>query len=583
MKPKQLFSKISLVESLLDDVSFKQLNSEPVTALKFAFKKFTLQVSEAVAEESVAEGHHSTEAFPQNSNVLLVANATQDLRNPLNEIISFTDLLREDTIDPEQMGRINAFRSASHSLLEVIDELSEYAKLSRGLEQFKSINFNFYRLVRDVDYLCQTLIVKKNVTLELVIDTTIPEVLVGDPSRLSQVLLNLIGNIIKFIDEGQILLNVILEKKTDDKLIIAFTISINGFGIAAEQLPFIFDFYRQSGGGADVASNEATGLGLSVVKEIITQLGGDIAVADDTAKCTTVTCYLPYIVGDKAKLRKNDTEKEYLQDAAKMVQGARVLVFEDNPINQLFVKQRLKKWGCTVFVTEDGAYGLDLLEEQEIDIILMDLNMPVMSGLEITECIRKHERKAIRALPIIALTADFTVQDKEKSEMHGINDYLLKPYSPDELLLKLIANKNSIGNVSNLSDPIPSAISIKIEEPDVFSLDQTYTDCMEEIVLVEELVRLYKQNTLEFIGEIKYHLMQKDFETLDFSLHKMKSGLALMRTNDLLTIVEQMQNCSKTDRDLKHLDFLYACFVAEYPKTLSKIDSEVKRLQMNNK
>lgn len=589
MKPKDLLSKISHVESLLNEFSYEELHSDQAATLRQAFENFTLPLENILAEDSIAADNASQQAIKENRKAdgrnqdgLLIANVSHELRTPLNEIIDFTALLKEEELNEVQLERVNALQTASHSLIEFSNELLEYSKLAAGLEQFKSINFNFYWLLRDVVYLCKTLIVRENVSLELVIDPAIPEVLIGDPAKLSQVLLNLLGKAIKFVDEGQIHLNILLRNKTEDSLYIEFTIADNGIGIAAEQLPFIFDLFRQA--GSDNASAYGrTGLGLGIVKQIVTQLDGKIAVASNLGKGTTFKCCLPYAAGDKTKLRKNDTAKEYLQDAAKLIKGTRILVFEDNPINQRFIAQRLKKWGCPVFVTENGEYGLSLLDKQDIDLILMDLRMPGMSGLEITERIRKHKSPAIRQLPIIALTADFSIQDKEKSEMHGINDYLLKPYSPDELLLKLFANKNKMESKSKLSAPAPAVGPAENAKSEIFSLDPIFEDCMEQMELLEELVRLYKQNAIEFIGETKFQLQRKDFEAMEFSLHKMKSGLAMMRTNELLALVEQMQSCCKSDRDLKHLNFLYASFVTQYHITQEKIESEVVRLQKKYK
>ncbi|QCX00077.1 response regulator [Aggregatimonas sangjinii] len=581
MRPKELLSKITHVASLLNEFSVAESDSDEADALSRAFENFTEQLEAIIAAESIVANSSTEtlnaekeEVYSRSMEGLSVADIREKLSTHLKKVLNFTDPINADEPDTPRLQRAQMLKSESNSLIEFIDELTEYSKLVLGQEKFANIDFNFHRLMGDVVFLSKTLIVQKNVSLEFVMDSAVPEVLVGDPAKLSQVLLKLLSWTMKCVDEGAIHFEVRLKKKTKDKLFLEFTISDNGIGVEAKAVPFLFDAFPPAGTSKSDAL-KGSGLGLAIVKQIVTHLDGAVSAGVGT----TFKCCLPYTAGDKGKLRKNDTAREYLLEAAKLIKGTRILVFEDNPINQRFIRQRLKKWDCPVFVTDDGIYGLNLLEEQKIDMILMDLNMPVMSGLEITERIRSHASPSIRQLPIIALTADFTIQDKKKSEAHGINDYLLKPYSPDGLLLKLLANKNKTELKSKLSEPIAATYAAKIKKPKVFNLDPIFKDCMGQMDLVIELVRLYRQNALEFIGETKFQLLQKDFQPLEFSLHKMKSGLAMMRTNDLLDIVEQMQKCCKSDRDLKHLNFLYGCFVTQYPITQSKIDSEVKRLQ----
>jgi len=580
LRPKELLSKIALVESSLNEFSFEELNVDQATTLKQTFENFTFQLQEIIAAKSVAAGV-IPEAEKTDSKTVesrLITDVSRELSTPLNGIIDLTDLLKEDELNTMQLERVIKIQTASQAIIEIVQEVVEFSKLSAGLEPFESIDFNFYRLLRDVVYICHTLIVQKNVTIELAIDPDIPEVLIGDPAKLSQVLLNLLGNAIKYVGEGQIHFNVVLKKKNKDTLTIDFTIADNGLGIAEEEFPFIFDSFHQADTGGSTAQG-GTGLGLNILKQIVGNLGGDISVTSNLNHGSTFKFCLPYAPGNKEKLRKNDTVKEYLQDAAKLLKGTRILVFEDNPINQRLIERRLQKWGCIVFVTENGAYGLNLLEEQEIDLILTDLRMPGMSGFEITECIRNHKSQAISELPVIALTGDFTIRDNDTSETHGFNDYLLKPYSPDELLMKLLANKKSMEKKLNLSESTPEILSNKNKETEEFSLDSIFNDCMQQVDLVKELVQLYRQNVLEFIGEVKMYLLQEDFEKLGFSLHKMKSGLAMMRTNELLEIVKQMERCCKAEKDLKHLNFLFECFLNEYPMTESKISTELDRLQ----
>ncbi|NHF59848.1 response regulator [Flavobacteriaceae bacterium TP-CH-4] len=596
MKPKDLLAQITHVESLLNEFSFDELSSDEAGQLKKSFESFKHHLQEKVltqngiTSESLnnsssptgKRSHDKLQRDNQSEASLLVAHVSHEIRTPLNGIIGFTDLLKEDSLSTTQLELVNAIQSASYSLMEIINELLEYSKLSAGLETFESVHFNFYALTRDILYLCKTLIVEEKMNLEADIDTSIPEVLVGDPAKLSQVLLNLLGNAIKFAQKGEIRLRIVLKKQKDGQLLLEFLVSDQGIGIGEEELPYIFDSYRQVGENTSTKYG-GTGLGLSIVKEIIVNQGGHITVASNLGEGTTFRFVLPYLVGDKSKLPQKALKKEYLTEGAKLLKGTGILVFEDNLLNQRLIEQRLKKWGCNIWITDNCQYGLHILEKQRIDLVLMDLRMPGMSGFDVTQRIRENENERLRQVPIVALTADFTIQDKEQSELHGINDYILKPYSPDELLLKLIKNKRNMEHIDNIEEMTLTTVPSQDKERESFDLEPILGDCMGDLSLLEELIRLYKQNAIEFIGAAKIHLEQRNFEELEFVLHKIKSGLAMMRTESLHTIVSEMHTSSKEDKDTKHMEFLYGCFLEEYPIVEKKIDDAFEKLKNNSR
>ncbi len=593
MKKKDLLSQISYVESLLNDFSFEALSSEEARQLKNSFENFKSHLTEKisgkevltsakVASKQTASSQYREKRLEKNANTVAaqwVAHVSHEIRTPLNGIIGFTDILKEEDLNEKQLERVSAIESASYSLMEIINELLEFSKLSAGLETFESVHFNFYALIQDVTYLCNTLILQEKVKLEIAIDSNIPKVLVGDPAKLSQVLLNLLGNAIKFVEEGEIRLNTVLKTTNDSELLLEFVVADDGIGIAEEELPFIFDSYRQAGAHTG-SKNGGTGLGLSIVQQIIINQGGDIAVSSHLGEGTTFQFTLPYSIGDESMLAKKNQDKDYLREGAKLVSGSEILVFEDNLLNQRLIKQRLKKWGCITYVTDDYLDGMRLLEKHQIDVVLMDLRMPKMNGFEIANHIRKHKDSVIRQIPIIALTADFTIRDKEKSALNGINDYVLKPYSPDELLLKLLKNKNNMKKENSTEEIILTQVDTSNNSDD-FDLQSIFKDCMQDFDLLGELIRLYKQNAMEFIGAARIHLEQQNFKELEFALHKIKSGLAMMKTKSLHAIVSEMHTSCKTEKDIKHIKFLYQCFLEEYPKVEKQIDASLEQLKDN--
>ncbi len=592
LKPNNIFAQLAHIQNLLQAFSFETLEANDAVQLKNAFDSFKSILEEKInGQLALAQPSDNLSTLPHNPQLanrprvepktgegLFIAQVSHEIRTPLNGIIGFTDLLKEEDLSPTQREKVNAIESASYTLMEIINELMEYSKLSAGLEPFESVHFSFYALIRDIVYLCKTLIVNKNVHLEVDMDPAIPEVVVGDPSKLSQVLLNLIGNAVKFVEEGEITLKIVLGKNHHPKMNIEFILADNGIGIDEAQLPFIFDAFRQvNHHNADRYGG--TGLGLSIVKQIIQKQGGDIKVSSNLGEGTTFKFYLPFEAGEKSKLSKKANNINHLKEGAKFVKGMGILVFEDNLLNQRLIEQRLKIWGCKTFVTDNCQYGLNILNRHHIDVVLMDLRMPGMSGFEIAQRIRHVQNETICKVPIIALTADFSIRDKEKSELNGINDYILKPYSPDELLLKLVKNKKQ----GNLDQEEAGIKLITVEEVATvaaeFSLDAVLEDCMGEIELVEELVLLFKQNVSEFMTVASGHLQKGDFKALEFALHKIKSGLAMMQTDNLHNIVVLMHKNSKEGQDLTYLNNLYQEFLEAYPQVEQMIDGALLKLR----
>ena len=593
MKSKDLLNHLSELEAKLNNFSFEELTSNDASKLKSSFISFKKVLEQKVNQRcnisnSLADGktleHITDSPIDPNTNQLrahnneemLIAMVSHEMRNPLNGIIGFTDLLKESALTSEQLSHANAIHTASNTLMDIINELLEYSKLSAGLEKFEQVDFNFYRIIRDVMYLCNTLIMNKNVSLEVDIDTAIPEVLKGDPSKLSQVLLNLLGNAIKFVDQGGICLGIHLKKQFKNTFQLEFDVTDTGIGISKDDIKHIFDSFKQA--TPDTFSKYGgSGLGLSIVKQIIENQGGDIKVHSSLGIGTTFTFTLPFQKGNANQLSPTVATNSMNTENVKLIENMRILVFEDNVLNQKLIGQRLKAWKCVSFITENALYGLHVLEHNHIDLVIMDLRMPKMNGFQITKRIRSSENPMVKQVPIIALTADFSLTDKAQCNAYGIDDFILKPYSPDELLSQLIEKRNQMSSLQVVeSDVINPDLNLK-----KINLEPILKDCMGEIDLLEELISIYKNNALEFIGKAKLHIQQQDFEELEFAAHKIKSGLAMMQTYGLHAIVDQIYKGCKGVKDFKHLEFLYQCFLEEYPLVEEELNQAIKALKQS--
>ncbi len=593
MKSQNLLSLVSRLENELGGFSFEELTAEEASNLKSAFTSFKESLERKVNRQAVStlslgnEEQINEGSFPTKKKQLknrsnskegaLIATVSHELRTPLNGILGFSGLLKESNLNTEQLEYVDAIQSASRNLLDIINELMEFSKLSLGMEKFEQVDFNVRGIIKDVLYLCNTLILNKKVSIRVNLDAKIPDVLIGDPSKLSQILLNLIGNSIKFVETGEIVLSVKLIRKSNG-IWLEFIVTDTGIGIAEENLKHIFESFRQAEPNTHLKYG-GSGLGLSIVKQLIEKLEGDITVSSKVGVGTSFKFILPYKVGNALNLQRGTNNNKYEYTDKELVKNLRVLVFEDNLLNQRLIEQRLKSWGCVRHITDNPLYGLTILDNHQIDIILMDLRMPGMSGYEVTQRIRNSKSDHIKQIPIIALTADFTVQDKEQGDLIGINDYILKPYTPDELLSKLVKNKRGEQITFNGSSKVQNSSITSNSQNGIVNMKAILAECMGEIGLLEELVQLFKQNAYEFIGKTKIHLKDNDFNGIEFAAHKIKSGIAMIQAHTLHSIMVQIHKCARDERDITKLKSLYADFILEYPKVENAILAEVEKLK----
>lgn len=579
LQTKDLLGQLSDLEATLNGFSFEELSTDDAKALKSSFNRFKSQLNDQIfgadnPKEDSAALPVSTSNKQDNK---LIAHVSHEIRTPLNGIIGFANLLKEEALTDGQLKKVDAIQSASYTLMEIINEVLEYSKLSAGIEDFDKVDFNIHALVKDVMFLCQTLIVNKSVSLKIDIAKSVPKVLVGDPSKLSQVLLNLIGNSIKFVEKGHISLSIRLKHRRNESFMLHFSVQDTGIGIPEEQLGHIFESYKQAEKDT-FQKYGGSGLGLSIVKEIIEKQGGSITVSSSVGEGTTFDFFIPFAKGTRVNIPDNEPKTISTLRGKELLGGTKILIFEDNELNQHLISEQLNKWNCGTFVTDNQKEGLSILKTEEIDIVLMDLKMPKMSGFEISENIRSLQDVKLSQIPIIAFSADFTAKDQELCYKAGINDFLLKPYSLNELMIKLLKRKKD-KNLTLESIRLLQQESIipvnSTEEP--VDLNGLLAECYGELDMLKELVRLFKQNIYEFIGAVKIAITNEDFEEIKLAAHKIKSGLALFKTLDLKELILGIEENAKK-MNITEIRKHFNQFLQAYPSKEGLIDAELAKL-----
>jgi len=572
---RELLMHLSKLENGLDNYSFSELNTREASKLKKSFESFKngleAKVFGANAPEPVQVFYKKESPKPK-AQASMVANVSHEIRTPLNGIVGFIELLQETKLNPKQQQLVQAMHAASSNLTNIINELLEFSKLSSGHEVFENVPFHLKNLITEVAFLCETLITDKKVKLSVNLSKNLPESLMGDPSKLSQILLNLLGNAVKFVEQGKITLEVNVKSNEEEKVYIEFLVADTGIGIANDKLQYIFDSYKQAEDDTRMKYG-GSGLGLSIVKEIVDRMDGLIAVKSALGAGTTFKVTLPF-----EKLQKQQNNLKHAQrpkkSKPKSLKDRKILVFEDNALNQQLMENRLRSWGCQPFITDNGIYGLQLLENHQFDLVLMDLRMPKMNGFQITECIRKSEHKHVKNIPVVALTADLSVTDKENCRKAGVTDYILKPYNADELqqMLQSLISETQVFSIKET--PKTPLGNRKLP---IANLNLLVEECMGEKDTVAELVQLFKRNIYEFIGNVRMHLNNNDSRGVGFAIHKIKSSLKMLEVHTLIQICDELGKASDaaaTDA----LEQQYQNFLTEYPKVETTIDEALERL-----
>ena len=566
-KSKDLLGQLSQLERTVSEFSFEELNANDAKELKDSFNAFRSSLEKHIytpkAEQIVPKKIEvEADGKKELSEKQFIANVSHEIRTPLNSIIGFANLLKEEKLTQGQHKKVDAIQFASNTLLKLINEVLEYSKMSSGNTNFESVDFNLHSLLKDVMFLCETLIVDRKIELLIDIDENVPKIVKGDPSKLSQVLLNLLGNSVKFVERGFIKLEVFTKHRKNNDFFIEFSVADTGIGISQDKIDSIFDGYTQA---EENTANKygGTGLGLTITKEIVDKLNGEIEIDSTVNSGTTVRFRMPYSLGTKQtspskKLKKSKNSKD-----SKLLAGTEILVFEDNKMNQHLIVEQLTQYGCTVHADIDLDKGLYLLSSRKIDLILMDLKMPGQNGFEVSKAIRDHKNSRVNSVPIIAFSADFTEQDSKDCKEIGINDFLLKPYTLDDLLNTILKNKEIKNKEADFSSILQKPM-IEPKETTVLNLNQLLKDCFGEIDMLNELVKLFKLNAIEFIGNVKIHLKTLDLKQIALSAHKLKAGFAMIKADGMRSLIVELEQSCKTDQPEKVKE-LYEVFLNDYP------------------
>lgn len=363
-----------------------------------------------------------------------LANMSHELRTPLNSVIGFSEQLGKSSLDIEQKEQVRAIRRSSEMLLELVNEILDFSKYEIGKGNFESQPFFPLKEIQEVFNSMHVLAENKNIQLidKVVLDKTL--CLTGDRLRLKQVVMNLLTNAIKFTADGEVRLSVQFDLEDKQKGILKVRVEDTGIGIVKKDLEYIFDEFYQSYSSSR-SKQQGTGLGLAICKKIVELQGGKIEVSSVVDKGSVFSFEIPFPIVEETE--KTETPPDKKAGPLTTLAGKRILLVDDNKMNVLLAQTILKKWEMIYDSAYDGKEALDLFKNNEYDLVLTDIQMPVMGGVELTHEIRYNGGPEKSGIPILGITAHVLQENRDAYLKVGMNDLVLKPFLEKELIDKI--------------------------------------------------------------------------------------------------------------------------------------------------
>jgi signal transduction histidine kinase/DNA-binding response OmpR family regulator len=470
-----------------------------------------------------------------------LANMSHEIRTPINAVVGFAGLLQKTTLDEKQKQFVGLIQNSGENLLSVVNDILDISKIEAGMMRITKHPFSVNEVCTSLEMMFSHKVTEKKLGFVLDYDKNIPENILGDSERLNQVLINLLNNAIKFTEHGFIKLSARLINKTEKDIKIEFVVKDSGIGISKEKQETVFERFEQADNNT-ARQYGGTGLGLAIVEKIIDMQGGEIKVDSVLGVGTTFTATLIYdLISDTeivSASNNNLVEKNAIQ---KEFGAYHILVAEDNKTNQTLLKFMLQQWNLKYDLAENGQQVLDKIKEKQYDLILMDIQMPILDGYEAAKRVRKD---FLINTPIIAMTAHVLPTEKQKCIDAGMNDYISKPLD-ENIFLQMLEKYLNTAYKKKKAENAPIVKNVSFEHIDINYLNKVFSFNKE---FIHEILTQFKIQYGTEVKFLKNAVEQKDKkETLKLTHHMKTTVSSIMGDNVLKEYLDSIDVCMDTE------------------------------------
>lgn len=450
-----------------------------------------------------------------------LANMSHEIRTPMNAVMGMTSLVMNSPLNSRQKFYLEGIKKSSDTLLHIINDILDFSKIEAGKMELEKIDFSLKEVIDQVKRTLEHKAEEKGLELTTAIDSEVPDVIVGDPVRINQVLMNLAGNAIKFTERGSVMMGL---SKGDDGSSIRFSITDTGIGIPKDKIASVFESFSQAN-ASDTRKYGGTGLGLTISRQLVELMGGTISIESREGYGTTFSFSLDFEQGSAERLQQRLSAEEQVDGS--ILNDLSILVVDDNEFNRIVAKDSLERYSTANVVSANNAEeALQLLKENHFDVVLMDVQMPVMNGYEATRQIRDHFQAPLSNIPIIALSASALRTDIDKCKEAGMNFFISKPFKVADLI-------TGIANVLHIA--VRTKPKKEGKPPAAHPLSSGITDlayltrfCEGDQGRMNKYIRMFTSTAPALIEKIREALEKSDFIEIASQVHSFKTRWIMM-------------------------------------------------------